>query len=90
MTQQELADRVGVSKALIGQIETQLKTPSDDVAQKIKAVFDVMPVLGATEKLTIADLKEPKLKMTWGNLPLWKSEEEIVRNLVKSLIDQRR
>lgn len=41
MTQQQVADRVGVSKAMISAYETAVKTPSIDVLIRLSRLFSV-------------------------------------------------
>lgn len=41
MTQEELANRVGVSKAMISAYETEIRYPSYDVLIKLASVFGV-------------------------------------------------
>ena len=41
MTQKELAQRVGVSKAMISAFETEMRYPSYDVLIKLAATFGV-------------------------------------------------
>lgn len=41
MTQKELAERIGISKAMISAYETEMRYPSYDVLIKLAAVFGV-------------------------------------------------
>ncbi len=57
MTQKELAQRVGVSKAMISAYETEMRYPSYDVLIKLAATFGVTTdFLLGLEKKNIVDV----------------------------------
>jgi transcriptional regulator with XRE-family HTH domain len=57
MTQKELAQRVGVSKAIISAYETEMRYPSYDVLIKLAATFGVTTdFLLGLEKKNIVDV----------------------------------
>ncbi len=57
MTQKELAQRVGVSKAMISAFETEMRYPSYDVLIKLAATFGVTTdFLLGLEKKNIVDV----------------------------------
>jgi len=41
MTQKELAERIGISKAMISAYETEMRYPSYDVLIKLATIFNV-------------------------------------------------
>lgn len=55
LTQEELANRVGVSKAMISAYETEIRYPSYDVLIRLAAVFGVTTdyLLGIEKKRVI-------------------------------------
>ena len=57
LTQEELANRVGVSKAMISAYETEIRYPSYDVLIKLSAVFGVTTdYLLGLEKRRVVDI----------------------------------
>lgn len=57
MTQEELAKRVGVSKAMVSAYETEIRYPSYDVLIKLSAVFGVTTdYLLGLEKKRVVDI----------------------------------
>lgn len=75
LTQQQLADRIGVTKSVVSYYELQERHPSPDVLIKLAAVFHV-----STDYLLGIDKKE--------SIDLEGLDEEdimIVKNLVASL-----
>lgn len=75
MTQKQLAERVGVSKAMISAYETEMRYPSYDVLIKLSATFGV-----STDYLL--GLERNKTVDITG---LDEEEEQIVINLVSVL-----
>ena len=67
MTQDELAKRVGVSKAMISAYETEIRYPSYDVLIKMAAVFGVTTdyLLGLEKKrvVDITDLSDEEAEV---------------------------
>ncbi|MDD5945106.1 MAG: helix-turn-helix transcriptional regulator [Clostridia bacterium] len=75
MTQEELAKRVGVSKAMISAYETEIRYPSYDVLIKLASVFGVTTdYLLGLEKRRVVDITE-----------LSDEEAELVVNMVDVL-----
>ena len=67
MTQKELAEKIGISKAMISAYETEMRYPSYDVLIKLAAVFGVTTdfLLGLEKKNTvdITDLDEEEIQI---------------------------
>lgn len=75
LTQEELANRVGVSKAMISAYETEIRYPSYDVLIRLASVFGVtIDYLLGIEKKRVIDITT-----------LDEDEAEIVVNLVEIL-----
>ena len=75
MTQDELAKRVGVSKATISAYETEIRYPSYDVLIKMAAVFGVTTdYLLGLEKKRVVDITD-----------LSDEEAEVIVNMVEIL-----
>ena len=81
MTQKELAERIGISKAMISAYETEMRYPSYDVLIKLAAVFGVTTdiLLGLEKKNTvdITDLDEEEIQIVVDLISICKKRKKI-------------
>lgn len=80
MTQQQLAERVGISKAMISAYETEMRYPSYDVLIKLAATFGVSTdyLLGLDKKKTIdiTDLNEEEMQIVMTLLSVLRNRKK--------------
>ena len=81
MTQKELAERIGISKAMISAYETEMRYPSYDVLIKLAAVFGITTdfLLGLEKKNTvdITDLDEEEIQIVVDLISICKKRKKI-------------
>ena len=81
MTQKDLAERIGISKAMISAYETEMRYPSYDVLIKLAAVFGVTTdfLLGLEKKNTvdITDLDEEEIQIVEDLISICKKRKKI-------------
>lgn len=71
LTQQEIADKLYVSRSLYAKYESGLATPSKDILQKMALLFDTgVNELISTEETTFMVVEEEKTKQTLKNVTL--------------------
>ncbi len=79
MTQEELAKRVGVSKAMISAYETEIRYPSYDVLIKLSSIFGVSTdyLLGIEKKrvIDITDLNDEETELIVNMVALLKKNK---------------
>jgi transcriptional regulator with XRE-family HTH domain len=90
MTQKELAVKSGLSTSLIAQIEAGKKKITQQTASKLSKAFKTSRSLGRVETAQAADLSNTSLVMMWDGKVLSDNESIIIRNLAKTLVEQRK
>lgn len=67
MTQQQLADRLGVTKSVVSYYELQERYPSPEILIKFASIFhtstDYLLGLTKTESISLADLNDEDIKI---------------------------
>ena len=80
LTQQELADRLELSKGFISQLERNLTSPS------VGTLLDIIQCLGTTPAEFFAD-DEPA-QLVFKNEDYFEKEDDNINNIKKSLINE--
>lgn len=84
LTQEELANRVGVTKAMISAYETEIRYPSYDVLIKLSGVFGVTTdyLLGLEKRrvIDISDLNEEESEAIVNLIAILKKKSHIWYN----------
>ena len=80
MTQKELAERIGISKAMISAYETEMRYPSYDVLIKLATIFNVTTdfLLGLEKQNTvdITDLDEEEIQVVVNFISVCKKRKK--------------
>ncbi len=80
MTQKELAERIGISKAMISAYETEMRYPSYDVLIKLATIFNVTTdfLLGLEKQNTvdITDLDEEEIQVVINFISVCKKRKK--------------
>ena len=90
LTQQELADKLGCSKSIIGLYENELRKPSMEILLKLSRVFscNIDYLLGVSDIRSIHDLDNLDIAFSNGIKGLNAKNKETLKNIMKGLLLQ--
>ncbi|MFD1428702.1 helix-turn-helix domain-containing protein [Lacticaseibacillus mingshuiensis] len=90
MTQSELAERAGLSKSLVAQIETGQRKVTEETSSKLLTAFSSTKSLGIAATAKVDDLSDDSVVLMWRDKTLQDDESHIIRTLAKLLVEQRK
>jgi transcriptional regulator with XRE-family HTH domain len=87
MTQQELADKIGVSFTTVSLYESDTRKPSFKALQRIADVFDVTSAFFFEGNIVDEDIKNEQIRMAARNMEMLSDDDiHMVNKLIKSMI----